>query len=439
MKILLIAGFFPPFAPSAATRAPKLAKYLLDRGHDVRVLAPANTKFPPLLQAGIPEDRITYTKFTDRSRIPERFLSRFGRTRGAAGKVLPEMTQNTAPLDDTPTWRRKIGAIYRKIVETPDPSRGWYPHAMSEGRALIASWQPDILYASAPPHTGLLVASALSRQSGVPWVAELRDLWVHHPYYAAPGWRRPYERLIEWRALSNVSGFVTVTQTWRDLLERLHGKRTVLAMNGFDPDEFLSPPIASAQVGDTLNIVYAGSLYKEKRDPSVLFDALKQMGNEGAAIRADFYVPDGEFLESLVAQAGLQQIVKVHAPVPREEIIAIEQAADILLLLRWDHPSEHGVIAGKLFEYIGAGRPILSVGATGGEAADIIRDNGFGCVTNDVGEIVGVLQSWLARKRGGEPVPPESWANRDSFTRARQFEAVEKLLGEIVQTSLQQS
>lgn len=433
MKILLIAGFFPPFAPSAATRAPKLARYLLDRGHDVRVLAPANSKFPPLLQAGIPEDRITYTKFTDRSRIPERFLNRFGRARTESGKAQPAVAQNAPSLGDTGMWRRKIGAVYRKIVETPDPSRGWYPHAMTEGRALIASWQPDILYASAPPHTGLLVASALSRHSGVPWIAELRDLWVHHPYYAAPSWRRPYERLLEWRALSNVSGFVTVTQTWRDLLERLHGKPTVLAMNGYDPDEFSTPPVASARGGDTLNIVYAGSLYKEKRDPSVLFDALKKMGEEGAGVRADFYVPESEFLVNLVVQAGLQDTVKVHAPVPRDEVVAIEQAADILLLLRWDHPGEHSVIPGKLFEYIGAGRPILSVGAIGGEAADIIREHGFGCVTNDVSEIVGFLQNWLARKRSGEPALPEGQSNRGAFTRARQFEAVEKLLGEIVQ------
>lgn len=438
MKILLIAGFFPPFAPVAATRAPKLAKYLLDKGHDVRVLAPTNPKFPPLLQPGIPEDRITYTTFTDRSAIPERLLSGFGRSQDATGDAQAGEAQNPSPAGapssakDRPTWRQRIGRLYRQIVETPDPSRGWYPHALKEGRALIASWQPDLLYVSAPPHTGLLVGSALSRRSGVPWVAELRDLWVRHPYFDAPYWRRPYERLIEWRALSSVSGFVTVTRAWRDSLERLHGKPTVLSMNGFDPDEFLPSTVPPAQKDSPLNIVYAGSLYKEKRDPSVLFEALKKMGDEAAAVRVHFYVPDKGFLENLVSQAGLQQVVKVHAPVAREEIIRIEQDSDVLLLLRWNHPSEHSVVAGKLFEYIGAGRPVLSLGATEGEAADIIRDNRFGSVTNDPDEIAGLLRHWLARKRSGEAMTPEGHENRASFTRARQFAAIEQLLGEVL-------
>ncbi len=438
MKILLIAGFFPPFAPLAATRAPKLAKYLLDRGYDVRVLAPANTKFPPLLKAGIPEDRITYTNFTDRSRIPERLARWLVGARGEndTGQEEPAGTgQDQNPSQAERPWRRKIGRIYRQLVETPDPSRGWYPHAIKEGRALIASWKPDILYVSAPPHTGVLVASSLSRLSGVPWVAELRDLWVHHPYYDAPRWRRPYERFIEWRAFSNVSGFVTVTRAWRDLLENLHGKPTVLSMNGFDPDEFLSRPISVVQRDAPLNIVYAGSLYKEKRDPSVLFDALKKMGEEAGAIRAHFYVPDSEFLETLVSKAGLREIVKVHAPVARDEILRIEQEADVLLLLRWNDPSEHSVIAGKLFEYIGAGRPILSLGATQGQAADIIRDNGFGIVTNDLDDTVYFLRHCLTRKRSGEPALPEGYANRELFARARQFEAIEPLLREVTSNS----
>lgn len=101
-------------------------------------------------------------------------------------------------------------------------------------------------------------------------------------------------------------------------------------------------------------------------------------------------------------------------------------ATDILLLLRWDDKRENSVIAGKLFEYIGAGKPILSVGGTEGEAADIIRDNNFGLVSNDEDEIAEYLIEKL-RDRTNSPNP-----NRDKFMRAVQFEKIEKFMAGLI-------
>ena len=41
LRILLVAGYFPPYAPFSATRVNAMARYFLERGHDVRVLAPS--------------------------------------------------------------------------------------------------------------------------------------------------------------------------------------------------------------------------------------------------------------------------------------------------------------------------------------------------------------------------------------------------------------
>ncbi len=45
MRILIVSGYFAPFAPMSGVRAGKLAKYLLARGHDVRVLAARDLPF----------------------------------------------------------------------------------------------------------------------------------------------------------------------------------------------------------------------------------------------------------------------------------------------------------------------------------------------------------------------------------------------------------
>lgn len=436
MKVLLIAGFFPPYAPVAATRSVKFAKYLLEQGHDVRVLAPRNSKFPPLLKCEIPEERVVYTGFTDRSALPGEWLGRLKGGRAESNESAPvgngEPAATAVSSSGSGGAKAKLGKLYRRLVNVPDPTSGWFSHGVKEGRALIASWKPDLLYVSTPPHTGLLVADRLSRDTGVPWVAEYRDLWVRHPYYDAPRWRRPYERWLEWRALSTVSGVVTVTETWRELMASVTGKPTILSMNGFDPDDFSAPVSADANAAEPLSILYAGSLYQEKRDPSPLFEALSAMGDAACQFKVHFYTAEPGYLSDLVSSRGLDDIVILHDPVPREDIARLEQESDVLLLLRWDHPSERSVIAGKLFEYIGAGRPILSLGATDGEAADIIRENRLGEVTNDPARIAEVLGQWLERKRTGTPLEPDGIENRPLFERSRQFELVEAFLARLL-------
>jgi len=301
-----------------------------------------------------------------------------------------------------------------------------------EGLALIEGWQPDLLYSSSPPHTGLLVASYLCRRTATPWIAEFRDLWVHDPYYDSPFWLKPYERWLERRALSHVSGLVTVTETCQELMARVTGKPTILSRNGFDPEDFSGAQANESPADAPLNIVYAGSLYQGRRDPSALFQALVRLGNAADQFRVHFYTSELAYLRGLAASYGLEAVVELHDPVPHGEIVRVFLEADILLLLRWDHPSERGVIAGKLYEYVGAGRPILSLGATEGEAADLIRAFHLGEVTNDPARIADVLCQWRDHKRDGNSLEPEGIADRALFERDAQFKVIERFLTQMV-------
>ena len=58
-RILIVTGLYPPNAPTATVRAPKFARFLLDRGHDVRVLSGQNLQFPAAVDPEIPTERIT--------------------------------------------------------------------------------------------------------------------------------------------------------------------------------------------------------------------------------------------------------------------------------------------------------------------------------------------------------------------------------------------
>src|SRR5690242_14358901 len=74
MRILIAAGYFAPYAPTAGVRPGKLAKYLLARGHDVRVLAAEHHQFPPILPREIPEQNVIYARCPDVN-APPRFAA----------------------------------------------------------------------------------------------------------------------------------------------------------------------------------------------------------------------------------------------------------------------------------------------------------------------------------------------------------------------------
>ena len=113
------------------------------------------------------------------------------------------------------------------------------------------------------------------------------------------------------------------------------------------------------------------------------------------------------------------------------EVLRIERAADVLLLLRFSTEGEKHVVAGKLYEYVGARRPILCHGQQEGEAADIIRRSGLGLVSNDPAAIADWLSEKLAEKlaeRVNGRLPDLPVGAADGLTRAAQFEKVEALL-----------
>jgi glycosyltransferase involved in cell wall biosynthesis len=63
----------------------------------------------------------------------------------------------------------------------------------------------------------------------------------------------------------------------------------------------------------------------------------------------------------------------------------------VLLLIIPDHQSNKSIITGKLFEYIASGRPIICLGPSDGDAAEIIRTGGYG-KTFDYGDSKGIYE-----------------------------------------------
>jgi hypothetical protein len=427
VRILFLSYFFPPYNIIASVRAGKTATYLHRFGHDVRVLTARPLPYPVDLPVEFPPDRISATRWLDIS-WPHTLATRC-RGRGASVAGLVGSAQ---PLRSPYHLAIRLLDIYRILLAFPDDAIGWFPFGWAQGERLLKEWRPDIIVASSGPPTSLLIAAALRQRHGVPWVGELRDLWTDNHYYTFPTWRRVLETWIERRTLRTAAGLITVSEPLAQTLRLRYDVPVGVVLNGFDPADY--PPARRLQPDRFLRIVYTGNVYAGKQSAVALFAALQRLGSRAGQVRVAFYGWGVQGMVSIMSEAqryGVAHVLEMKDAVPHQEALGLQRAADVLLLLLWNDPRERGVYTGKLFEYLGARRPILGIGPADNVAADLIRERQAGMVSADPDEIAGQLIRWLdAKECGGIPDLPASVAA--GLSREEQTRRLEWFLIQIV-------
>jgi glycosyltransferase involved in cell wall biosynthesis len=397
MKILIASFGFPPSNVIGAVRVGKLARYLDRRGHDVRVLT-ASSDGDKSLPLEIQPQRVLYTEYrTGRNwRNPLAQPFRSGQAVQAAKISAPSLGDSGAQGSSLRIFLRRQ---YYGFTHIPDMRADWVRTAVPAGRRLIEEWRPDIIFASAPPYTGLIVASRLARSSGIPWVADFRDLWADNLYSGHPRWRIPLDAVLERLTLRSAASLVTVSPIWAEQLRRRHGKHAELVYNGYAEEDF--PPFPqNAERGHILTIRYTGSIYRGLRDPSAVFAGISLLPEElRNRVKVEFYGEAADAVLTAAVAHGVTEAVAVKPPVPYQRALELQVKADVLLLLQSNDKRDEGNLPAKLFEYLFARRPILFIGLETGVAARIIADRRAGFIANDPKRIRDQLQLWLAEKQ----------------------------------------
>ena len=427
---MIASWFFPPANTMGALRTGRLADYLVARGHDVRVLSARDVPVPQTLASPFAEDRTLRTRWVD-VRAPLGALARLRRS--VRGRVPPAAAESakSAPTKIAKPAGGGVTALYQNLFCLPDQQIGWLPFAWHAGRGLGA-WRPDLIFATAPPFTSLLLGRMLAARFRVPWVAEMRDRWSDDPYDDVPAWRRHMDRWLEHRVLGHCSAIVTVSEPWAATYRSVYGKPAIVAYNGFIPEEFGEHPVEGRTGEESCVIVYTGRIYPGRRDPTPLFEAIARLDNSNPGVRVEFYGCEPGQILPLARACGVADAVSVFPHRPHKEILAIQAGADILLLLQWNDPREQGNVPGKVFEYLAARRPILGLGLAEGVPARIIRERGAGIYANEPEAIARQLEIWRAAKRRDGRLAPLPASVAAGFSRPEQCGRIEQLLGGLV-------
>jgi len=362
-KVLIIT-----YLPYATPRIPGLAKYLPEFGWQPIIMTPHCS------QAAGSQLRIIETPYRDALGPWKRLLGIKPGDDDIRKQVKERfgISSRKSPVDSVLT----VGGA---IINYPDAEKGWKPFAISEGGRLLQEENISAIISSSSPVTSHLVARELKTRYKIPWVADFRDLWSQNHNYSYGPFRRLIDRRLELKTLAVADALVTVSQPWAEQLETLHkGKLAHTITHGFDPEEVNDPP---AKLTAKFTITYTGTVYS-KYDPSKLFAALKDLISEGTlnpdGVEVRFYGKRTEWLDKKIEQYGLSSTVKQHGLVSKKVVFDKQRESQLLLILKWENQKERGSYSGKIFEYLGAKRPILATGGSNDVVSELLEETGAG-------------------------------------------------------------
>jgi glycosyltransferase involved in cell wall biosynthesis len=419
LRILIVAYAFPPMNAIGSHRPYSWARFWRDEGHEIHVLTASKHDFDGMMDLerdlkGIRVYEVPY--FPMGGSHPGSIHTG---THSAVGRW---------------EWLKTITRRARfSLAMFGDPRLLAYRPMVRKGMDIICEARFDFIIASSPPEVCFFVARALSRRAGVPWVADFRDLWFRD--------MRLYQsRLASWMSgpvnswlVKCATVMVTVSRGLRNRLSEYMGRDVFISYNGFFETDRYSLLRDQPRNDGKLHIVYTGRFYPGKRDPEPLFRAIRSLRAKGFdtenRIEVDIYGFDDPWLRGLIRTYELEKTICLHGFVPYSRSMEVQYAADVLLFLDWTEVQAEGLLTGKLFEYLGTGRPILSVGRRkDSEAAHLIAEAGCGVTLTTDAEIEDFLLCLLS---SGRP-PSVGSAARELYSRERQARLLLEALAERV-------
>ncbi|MFM1651989.1 glycosyltransferase family 4 protein [Brevibacillus sp. B_LB10_24] len=410
-SVLMICYGFPPIGGGGVPRPLKMAKYLGDFGWKVHVLT-----VDPLYHATLDASLL--------AEVP-------GEVRVHRAKEIPLLPRpvpagsGTNAAGDQPPLRPSLASrLKRQVISLlkrakpylliPDDNILWYPAAVKLGRQIMKQENIDVIFSTSGPATDHLVAQTLVKEFGCKWVVDFRDPWTQNMHRSGIGWRDRLEERMEAKVLARADAVTTVTAAFAQNFRSKYGRvirRLELIYNGFDRADFAGLQPQRVAPGK-FHAVYAGIFY-QKRNPRLLLQAIRELMDEGRVKQDEiqlsfagvFDYPGYSENADCVAELGLQDVVRVLGNLPHQEALGMMKGADALLLIGDVSADAGAYIPGKLFEYMGIGKPILALNMEG-EATGIIQQFRLGQIADPTDKAavkeayLKLYEEWKAGRSG---------------------------------------
>jgi hypothetical protein len=373
MRILIVAWSWPPIGRIGALRPLGLAREWSARDHEVHVITGPGDRggeYAPDLEAraGSSGARV------HRAPAP-----------GLLPTVLRPAYERSTEETVTPRRVSRGRQILAQWAMFPDPQRSWIDPGARAALELHRTRPFDVVWSTSPPESVHYVARAITRV-GVPWIADFRDQWSD---YLLGRWD-PISRWVIDRisrsVLSRAFAQTAATEGVCRSLRRATGRATLCIRNGFDPVE------RDGGSPFPRRLAYFGCVDPRTQHPERLWTPLRILRDQGRPWEFEIFVsPGGGGSARVEPPADLRDLVRVKAPLPHPEALKAMQTMTALLVLSWEGRGGETQLPGKLYEYVGSGRPVLVCAPAGFESRDLVESFGVGIGAWGDGPIVDAL------------------------------------------------
>ncbi|MFA5032950.1 MAG: glycosyltransferase family 4 protein [bacterium] len=352
-KVLVIAYYFPPMGMGGVRRVVSFCKYLPQKNWSPIVLSVKNIKYFINDDSFLRE--INYPVVRTESADPLRLLKSF----------------------NLKTNKKNVSSSFHKLSSfmfIPDNKIGWFPYALKSGLNLIKKHKPDVIFASAPPYTSLLIGYYLKKLTKLPLVVEFRDPW---PYSSYPTFlHKKINESLKTKVLKPADAVITINK----VISKNLPPNTIIIPPGYDPDDFINKNTHKPSSKHKFTITYTGSFFPP-RTPEYFLKALSELTIENPSLSEDIKLEliglHSTQEQETIKKLNLENIVEIIPYLPHNECIQKLIASDLLWIMIDN--VEDTASTGKIGEYLGAGKPILAT-VPEGPCADIINETRTGMV-----------------------------------------------------------
>lgn len=361
-KALIIAYYFPPMGYSGVQRIAKFVKYMVDFGWE------------PVVLTIQPKSYYAFD-FTLLKELEERNI-RIVRT-GSNDPTQKIFNQKKIRSE----FLRKI---FNRISQTfflPDNKIFWMKSALKEARKLLKEEKFDIIFAPAPPYTDFRIGAKLKQEFDIPLILDYRDAWFDDglSFYPTPVHRWIVKKM-ERKVLHSSNKIIAYTRQIKEHILKhypfISPDEIAIIPHGYDEEDF-NIEFQSTKPINKLRITYSGAFYEE-RTPKFFLKAVEKLFYERPDIenQVEFMFVGNfpKYYYHKIQKGKLKSSFVFTGYVDHKTNIKHLLDSDVLWLMIRHSKNPHLYATGKLFEYIGTGKPILALVPKNGAAAQILKD-----------------------------------------------------------------
>lgn len=346
-NVLVIAYYFPPMGLSGVQRTQKFVKYLHQFGWKPTVITVTPTGY-------FAQD---YTLLEELKNANAEIVR--------VGSLDPNRFFRKKGIVQMPSERvRKIFSFISDVFFIPDNKIGWKRNVLKAADELFKKTKFDIIFATSPPYTDFLIGNELSKKYKIPLVLDYRDVWHEYPLKIYPTPLHKYKNYkLEQEVLHNAKKVITTNRRVKELLlaryKFLNYKDIDIIPQGFDPEDFEKNKPAPRSPSNKMRITHAGVFYGE-RTPKYFFLALQKLLKENPHLQNRvevFFI--GNFRnedKKLIDEYNLGSVVSMLGYLDHQKTVQYIMSSDLFWLML-DNDTQS---PGKVYEYIGARKPILA-------------------------------------------------------------------------------